>query len=158
MARVVRLFQTPSGTPVEFVATDNITKPGSLGIDKVDKHCSVCGTRHHFLDFLTQTRTDSKGYLRIEGRDGEDHQKCKRHYPPIVVPLPAKGERLKVRVGNLRDDRGQPIDVWDRKCGCWRAMGNVGVRRMKPDGSRLAFQPTGNRSHAADGRKYGTAA
>jgi len=154
MNSIRRLFLTSTGRTLPFIVTGNTTKPGSVGIDQIQKRCPQCGKYRHILDFLVRTRVDRKGYQRIEGAEGEDHNKCHRHFDPVVIDLPESGKPLKLRIGGLRDDRGQPIDVWDSFDSCWRAMHTVGVRLMNR-GASLRFQPRKNRRVGSDGKAYG---
>ena len=154
MSSYQREFGTNRGVRVPFIVTDNISKPGSAPIAAVQKYCAACGRARPLFDFLTQSRTGRDGYQYVEGREGEFHQQCYRHFPAVVLQLPEPGKRLRLRFGKLRDDRGQPVDVWDRFDSRWRAMDTVGVRLMD-GGKAVRFQPRKNRAQGRDGRKYG---
>ena len=161
MGSVKRFFRTSSGVNIPFIVTDrDLSKPGGLGVEHQLKHCVVCGKPRPFLDFFVRVRdgfVKKRPYQIVEGGQGEDHAKCYRHFPPVVLRLPdkSKGEQLQVRFGDLRDDRGQPIDNWDDFANCWRALIEVGTRF--PDGKEIRFQPRKNRKTSRDGKPYGQA-
>jgi len=167
MGSITRAFKTNKGIGVKYVITDGDLskyKEGG-GVEQMLKFCILCGRKHPIIDFFVRSRMGrvptKKGlskrfYQIVEGGQGEDHAKCYRHFPDVVLNYPdkSKGEQLLLRFGDLRDDRGQPIDNWDYNAHKWVALLKIGTRLMPPDYTAIRFQPRQDRSKSCEGVPY----
>jgi len=117
------------------------------------KRCASCNVLKDPFEFLTSMRVGADGYLQLIGGD-----ECATCVLPADFAMQFdKCRRARVRIESLRDERGEPYRLFDKKSRQWLSVEKVGIRRMTPLGNTLRLQPYQDRTYSHRGVKYGQA-
>lgn len=113
-----------------------------------NKQCRKCGAIWPCVEFIKRVEVRRNGYGYFV-----DSVFCRACEPPEAVTLVMQKSKLNMRV-ELRDERGEPYRLWDKKAKYWGAFCQRGTRRM-PGTCIVRLQPYGDRGHDAYGNTYG---
>ena len=128
-----------------------------------EKRCATCGKHYTWLWFINRferrmlkTKTGKFEYGFMVGTDSCFSCIGQEDFALVY----SKDGKLRMRLSNVRDERGEPFRLFDDRLRQWTAIEERGIRMMdkrRPkDPDVLRLQPRKDRSHDRDGETYGS--
>lgn len=148
-------FRTSTGFSWCLIITGG--KKGNWGANIATKECAECGQTFMAPLYLktSKVKTDRRGHRCCYLYDSPYCRECEPQ-APVDIFCDSEGI-LRMRIGSLRDERGEPYRIEDKKTGQWRKLSAFGIRRMAKKGNEFRLQPYKDRTHDKQGTPYGNA-